>query len=86
MESKTGIVLGFSVFYAIIITLLGFYGGTFDNSNNTVQNGTGLASTWNIVAGIETIPTWMNVVLFGSMLIAITWLITSSLPTLSGGS
>ena len=86
MESKTGIVLGFSIFYAIIIVLLGFYGGTFGDSGSTETTESGIGFSWNLIEGISLLPLWINTVLFGSLIIVATWLIISSLPTLSGGA
>jgi hypothetical protein len=57
------------------------------DSYNTLC-GTNTQSTFlgNVISGIADIPWWLNTLLFGSFIIILIWIVTSSLPTLNGGS
>jgi hypothetical protein len=88
--SKTGILLIVIVFYAVLITLIGYINSyyaqtinpdTADATTNTELNFLGM-----IITGISELPVWINFILFGSLTIIVGWLIITSLPLWNGGS
>lgn len=71
---------------------MGLIGATINNTiteETTVINERGLTNLPiinNVVTGYKELPTAVNVVLFGSLIFIIGWIIVSSLPTLNGGA
>lgn len=88
--SKTGFIYSVTLFYVILSVFMGFYGSLNDEitPNESVLTDNKLMSFLpNIIDGYNNIPTWLNVVLFGPLGIALLFVvITSLIPTANGGS
>lgn len=87
--SKTGILFTVLIFYTVIFVMIGITNSYF-KSDTTISQGTQTSGSFsfinNIISGISDIPTWLNTILFGSLLVIILWIAFSSLPFMNGGA
>lgn len=58
---------------------------TNDNADYYFEDQEGNNLFRNIIKGYKTLPTWLNSIIFGVLLIILLWIIISSLPTFNGG-
>ena len=89
--SKTGVLTGLVLFFAIISIFVGMY----ESSNNTELSTTGETNVNsgsvnffnNIITGYTDLPPVFNLMFFGTLITIFLWVvITSVIPTLDGGS
>jgi len=88
--SKTGVVLFVMVFFFGLSAFIGAYEqATYydivDTGTDSVNAG-GINFFPAIIQGYKDLPTAVNLIIFGSLGVMMTWLVISSLPTASGGS
>lgn len=88
--SKTGILTGVLLFYAILSVMIGLYTqSTYIQIDDTSVNANTGAINFlpAIITGYAQLPTALNVILFGTLLTIVSWIvITSIIPTANGGS
>jgi hypothetical protein len=92
--SKSAIVFIFIIFYAILTVFVGLISNYFGIVSGVTTAST--TCTWwgcdvldvlgNIITGYAILPVWLNIILFGTMTITLTFIIVTSLPTFNGGS
>jgi hypothetical protein len=83
------------VFYAVIFVFVGF---AYGDNNTQIDKGnvkdycflnictSNLGFTGQIIAGFNDIPIWINAIIFTPLILTLTFLFITSLPTMSGGS
>lgn len=77
--TKTDYVFALLFFYGFIFTMIGFYGATIDQDLGvSSQEQASFIAKFDIIAGISTIPTWINVLIFGSLTSFVLWIVASS--------
>jgi hypothetical protein len=88
--TKTGIVVGLTVFYSTLFILVGYINSYFISQSGITKQNVNTSSFFSfigtIITGITSLPWWINTIIFGSFLIIVSWIIFSSLPTFNGGS
>lgn len=87
--TKTGILIVIITFYAVLYIFTG-YASAYFNSDITLEetdvNNTNFFDFIGfVISGITEIPIWLNSIIFGSLILIITWILVSSLPTFNGG-
>ena len=94
MISKTGIVVIFMTFYAVIFAFVGFAYG----SQNTPTQATGLQSVSpsfldniftyfsNVITGFLNMPIWLSGIVLVPFVSGLVFILITSLPTVNGGS
>jgi len=87
MSSKTAIVLVVFAFFTILSTFIGLYEQstyyTIQASSDDVNQGA-LNFLPAIIQGYKDLPVALNLIIFGSIAIMMTWLVIGSLPTMNG--
>jgi hypothetical protein len=74
--SRDDYIFGLTIFYAFLFLFLGFWGGGYQEEQAKVL---GLNIGFDIVSGIKEMPVAINIFIFGTLSIFITWILISSL-------
>lgn len=78
------------IFYGAMFTFIGLAFGSSEGyieSGTVAEGGTTFFSfIGNIIVGLKNVPLWINALLFTPLIITLTFMIITSLPTFNGGS
>ena len=94
MANKSELVLFLILFYVILSVIIGFISNSvnsnladvssdFDSTSQNIDKGVFTFS--DIITGYTSLPFWANLIIFGTFITLLTWIIVSSLPTINGG-
>jgi len=85
--SKTEILFTLIVFYTLLSITMMFIGSSINIESPTLSTYDNVILPFdNIITGFSSLPVWINTLLFTPLLLLLTWIIVSSLPTINGGS
>jgi len=76
------------IYYTVLSITMSFIGGTIANieSPNITTYDNIIQPFSNVITGFSALPSWINTLLFTPLIITLTWIVVSSLPTINGGS
>lgn len=84
--TKSVLVLLLLLFYGCIFVFYGYAFSTSDTDIGTSNQSLGTFTFSNVITGIMNVPFWINAVIFTPLVLTLTFLIVTSLPTFNGGS